>query len=303
MLALAAVMSAGGIGCVHAETDVERAGSNNVCLQKWVSSNELSWKSQKQENGNHTIVYDDQTTAIEHADGSVDIVTTEVARSGKTIKLKQRICNPGAAEPNGSPPDTTSHLAAGAGLTAEEAAWLQCATPAEQEQIQDYLRGIERINREIEDLEKPWRDAVDAAKKAEAAMKEVQEGAPENGTEDPDYYQKFSVAEQALNEARKKVSEELAKILDSPRFRQLTNALFDTAKELRSLLESIEDRGTCPPPVTPEHSSRTPGEDPVKDALGHIRIGIGGHHDDKGDKRGGEDKPAKTDAPPLTPHD
>ena len=262
-------------GAAHAETDVEKAGSFNPCLQRWVNEHGMRWKTQEFSNGgDHTITYEDGTIAVEHKDGSVDLQTKD--DNGK--KVWKRVCHPQpktATPPPPPPPPppattpkpTTPPDEGGTGgveippgpgeLTPKEEALLKCATPDEVDMIRAYQRAIEALQRQLEIVNKPVEEAEAEATRATDEAYAFRTSVSEEQARDPAFQQRLNELEDKANEARARAFKAKQDVQD--RINEINNHINDTDQDMRHLLEEIAARGDCPPPGRSETPPPTGG--------------------------------------------
>ena len=264
-----------GAGAARAETDVEKAGSFNPCLQRWVNEHKLQWKTQEfTKGGDHTVTYEDGSVAVEHPDGSVDLQKDENGR-----KVWKRVCHPQpktATPPPPPPPPpppattpkpTTPPDESGPGgveippgpgeLTPKEEALLKCATPDEVDMIRAYQRAIEALQRQLEIVNKPVEEAEAEATRATDEAYAYRTSVSEEQARDPAFQQRLNELEDKANEARARAFKAKQDVQD--RINEINNHINDTDQEMRQLLQEIEARGDCPPPGKTETPPPTGG--------------------------------------------
>jgi len=237
-------------GSAQAETDTEKAGSFNGCLQRWVNEHALNWKKQEfTHGGDHVIDYGDGTVAIEHKDGSVDIEKAD--GSGK--KSTTRICPPQTDTTTPPPkepppaPDDSENLPLGPGrLNPQEERVLKCATPEEAERIKGLQHDIDALERQIEIVNRDVTAAEEEARRATDEAYAYRTSVSEEEAQNPAFQKHLAELEDKANDARRKAYD--AKKAVEDRIAEINNQINDADQEMRSLLGEIAARGDCPPP-------------------------------------------------------
>lgn len=182
--------------------------------------------------------------------------------------------------PPGIPPDHGQ-------LTKEEMTLLKCATPEERERVQAYQRAIEGLKRELAQVEKPADEADAEAKRADDEAYRFRSSATEEEAKSPTFQAKLEELDSKAQQLKAKAYETRREI--QPRVDELNGHINDTDRELRDLLDEIRARGSCPPPA----NGNTGFLGGVLDNV-TIGVGVGGHHEHRGDHG---------DRPPPPPHD
>jgi len=257
----------GFAGSAHAETDTEKAGSFNRCLQGWVNEHKLNWKSQEfTKDGDHLIRYDDGSVAVEHKDGTVDIEKTDGAGKKSTTRIcppKTETGTPPTTPPKEPPPkDDMDDVPLGPGvLNPKEERLLKCATKEEAERIKGLQRDIEGLQRTLEIVNKPVEEAEEESRRATDEAYAYRTSVSEEEARAPAFQKRLAELEDKANDARHKVYD--AKKAVEDRIAEINNQINDIDQEIRSLLGDIAARGDCPPPgKTEPPSPGTPGGTP-----------------------------------------